>query len=93
MLKSVNANKVGEFSLTDSRFSRITHLMAETLYDENSGGQFGNTHLAIGSAYKDCYRGDVSAVPKAQWKKMGYNQSSEHTDIVSQLIELLHGFN
>ncbi|MDQ5951869.1 MAG: aminopeptidase [Patescibacteria group bacterium] len=83
MLKSKNANKVGEFSLTDSRFSRITHLMAETLYDENIGGSFGNTHIAIGSAYKDCYRGDVSKVSKAQWQKMGYNESPEHTDIVS----------
>lgn len=83
MLKSKNANKIGEFSLTDSRFSRITHLMAETLYDENIGGRFGNTHLAIGSAYKDCYRGDVSKVTKSQWQKLGYNESPEHTDIVS----------
>lgn len=83
MMKSPNANKLGEFSLTDSRFSRITHLMAETLYDENIGGRYGNTHLAIGSAYKDCYRGDISKVTKSQWQKMGYNESSEHTDIVS----------
>lgn len=83
MLKSENANKVGEFSLTDSRLSRITHVMAETLYDENIGGQFGNTHLAIGSAYRDCYRDDASKVTKKQWTAMGYNDSPEHTDIVS----------
>lgn len=83
MLQSKNANKIGEFSLTDSRFSRITHLMAETLYDENIGGKYGNTHIAIGSAYKDCYRGDVSKVSKSEWLKMGYNDSMEHTDIVS----------
>lgn len=83
MLQSKNANKVGEFSLTDSRFSKITHLMAETLYDENIGGAYGNTHIAIGNAYKDCYRGDVSTVTKSEWQKMGYNKSLEHTDIVS----------
>ncbi|PIR62082.1 MAG: aminopeptidase, partial [Candidatus Pacebacteria bacterium CG10_big_fil_rev_8_21_14_0_10_44_11] len=83
MLKSSNANKIGEFSLTDSRLSRITHLMAETLYDENIGGPFGNMHLAIGSAYRDCYDGDASQVSRAEWKKMGYNESPEHTDIVS----------
>lgn len=83
MLKSTNANKVGEFSLTDSRLSRITHVMAETLYDENIGGKFGNTHIAIGSAYKDCYREDAAKVSKKGWEKMGYNESPEHTDIVS----------
>jgi aminopeptidase len=83
MLKSTNANKVGEFSLTDSRLSRISHVMAETLYDENIGGKFGNTHIAIGSAYKDCYREDAAKVTKKGWEKMGYNESPEHTDIVS----------
>jgi aminopeptidase len=33
------AAQVGEFSLTDRRFSRITHFMANTLYDENFGGR------------------------------------------------------
>lgn len=83
MLKTGNANKIGEFSLTDSRLSHITHLMAETLYDENIGGKFGNMHLAIGNAYQDCYRGDASKVTKQQWEEMGYNESAEHTDIVS----------
>jgi aminopeptidase len=83
MLKSENANKIGEYSLTDSRLSRITHPMAETLYDENIGGEFGNTHLAIGMAYRDCYRGDQTKVTKDQWAAMGYNDSPEHTDIIS----------
>lgn len=83
ILKSENANKIGEFSLTDKRFSRITHPMAETLYDENIGGPFGNTHLAIGMAYKDCYRGDPSKLSKAEWEAIGYNDSPEHSDIVS----------
>ncbi len=83
MLKTENANKFGEFSLTDKRTSRITHVMAETLFDENIGGPFGNTHLAIGRAYQDCYRGDASKVTKQGWQKLGYNSSAEHTDIVS----------
>lgn len=83
MLKSPNADKIGEFSLTDKRLSPITHFMAETLYDENMGGPQGNTHLAIGSAYRDCFRGDQSQVKKSEWKKMGFNDSPEHTDIIS----------
>lgn len=84
MIKSKNANKIGEYSLTDKRMSRITHTMAETLYDENIGGPFGNTHMAIGMAYKDCYRGDQSKPSKKQWESMGFNiDSSEHTDIIS----------
>ncbi len=83
MLKSDNANKLGEFSLTDKRMSRITHPMAETLFDENMGGPFGNTHIAIGMAYKDCYRGQASEVSEEQWQKMGFNDAAEHTDFVS----------
>lgn len=83
MLKSPNADKIGEFSLTDSRMSRITHIMAETLYDENIGGPYGNTHLAIGRAYQDCYRGDPNQVTKKEWQEMGFNDSAEHTDLIS----------
>lgn len=83
MLKSPNADKIGEYSLTDKRMSRITHVMAETLFDENIGGPFGNTHLAIGMAYKDCYRGEASKLTKAEWEELGYNDSPEHTDIIS----------
>ena len=57
--------------------------MAETLFDENIGGPFGNTHIAVGMAYKDCYKGDASKVKDKEWKEMGYNNSSVHTDIVS----------
>lgn len=83
MLQSENADKIGEFSLTDKRFSRITHPMAETLYDENIGGTFGNTHIAIGMAYKDCYRGNPASLTEKEWADRGYNDSPEHTDIIS----------
>lgn len=83
MMKSPNANKLGEYSLTDKRMSRITHVMAETLYDENIGGKYGNTHLAVGRSFKECYRGDKTQVSSEQWQEMGFNDSAEHTDIIS----------
>jgi len=83
MLKSPNADKLGEFSMTDGSMSRITHVMAETLFDENIGGPFGNTHLAIGMAFKDCYRGDPATLTKEEWEAKGFNDSAEHTDIIS----------
>ena len=83
MIATENADKVGEFSLTDKRFSRITKFMAETLFDENVGGANGNTHIALGNAYHDCYNGDPSKPTKKEWAALGYNDSSVHTDIVS----------
>jgi aminopeptidase len=83
MVSTENADKVGEFSLTDRRFSRITRFMAETLYDENVGGPFGNTHLALGKSYHDCYAGDPAALGAQDWARLGFNESTVHTDIVS----------
>jgi len=83
MVATENADKVGEFSMTDSRFSRITKFMAETLYDENVGGPFGNTHIALGAAYHDCYAGNPDGVSREEWERLGFNDSSVHTDIVS----------
>lgn len=83
MIAVENADKAGEFSLTDRRFSRITKFMGETLYDENVGGKYGNTHIAVGSAYRDSYTGDPSKVSEGQWEEMGYNNSVVHTDIVA----------
>jgi aminopeptidase len=84
MIAQENADKVGEFSLTDKRHSRITKFMATTLYDENTGGEWGNTHIALGNAYKDTYPGDIGAIGEEHWIEMGYNQCPKvHTDIVS----------
>ena len=83
MIAVPGANQIGEFSLTDSRLSHITKFMAETLFDENMGGEFGNTHIALGNSYKDSYPGDPSSVKKEEWDEMGYNDSSVHTDIIS----------
>ncbi len=83
MIATKDADKMGEYSLTDKRFSRITHFMAETLYDENRGGPNGNTHLALGKSYHDCYTGDPGAVNSEEWERLGFNDSSVHTDIIS----------
>lgn len=77
------ASQVGEFSLTDRRLSRITKFMANTLYDENIGGKYGNTHLAVGRSYTDTYDGNKKAVTKAQLQKLGFNDSIVHNDMIS----------
>lgn len=83
LIKTPGGSRLGEFSLTDARLSRIDKFMANTLYDENTGGEYGNMHVAIGAAYRDCFQG--SKVPKtdAQWDALGYNDSVVHEDIVS----------
>ncbi len=83
MIATEGANKIGEYSLTDSRHSRITKFMAETLFDENMGGPYGNTHLAVGMSYRDTYAGDVSKLTDAEAKRLGFNDSSVHTDMIS----------
>ena len=83
MIATEGADRIGEFSLTDRRLSRITRFMAHTLYDENVGGSFGNTHIAVGRSYQDAYAGDPSQVKADQWEQLGFNDSTVHTDIVS----------
>ncbi|MGA9859568.1 MAG: aminopeptidase [Solirubrobacteraceae bacterium] len=83
MLATENADRVGEFSLTDSRLSPISHFMADTLFDENTGGPFGNTHIAVGKALAQCYAGDPEALSPSDWERLGFNESVVHTDIVS----------
>jgi aminopeptidase len=79
------ADQVGEFSLTDRRMSRITKFMGETLFDENVGGKYGNTHIAVGSAYRESYPDQVECqkFTEKDWKNLGFNESVVHTDIVS----------
>jgi aminopeptidase len=83
MLEVENANKVGEFSLTDKRLSRITKFMAETLFDENISGPYGNTHIALGTAYDDTYTGNLKKLTKRLKAQLGLNNSAIHTDIIS----------
>jgi aminopeptidase len=77
------AKRVGEFSLTDRRFSKIDKFMANTLYDENYGGRYGNCHLALGSSYSNTYSGDLSRLTKERKKNLGFNDSALHWDLVN----------
>lgn len=83
MIKVKNADQIGEFSLTDKRMSRINKFMAETLYDENFGGKYGNMHLAVGSSFKEAFNGDFKKISKKQFKEMGFNDCVIHADIIS----------
>jgi aminopeptidase len=83
LIATPNGDKVGEFSMTDKRFSKITKFMATTLYDENIGGADGNTHIALGSSYHDCYDGNPAKPTKAQWAKLGFNSCAVHQDFIS----------
>ena len=83
MIAVEGANKIGEFSLTDKRLSRITKFMAETLFDENIGGPFGNTHIALGMGYKDSCTGDPATLTSDEWDALGFKDSAVHTDVIS----------
>jgi aminopeptidase len=77
------AKQIGEFSLTDKRMSKINKFMANTLFDENFGGRQGNCHIAVGSCYTECFDGDESKLTKAMKKKLGFNDSALHWDIIN----------
>ena len=83
LLMDKGARRVGEFSLTDKRFSKINRFMASTLYDENYGGRYGNCHLAVGASYTDTYDGDPSKLTKEMKNKLGFNDSALHWDLVN----------
>jgi aminopeptidase len=77
------ADKLGEFSLTDKRFSKISIFMANTLYDENYGGKSGNCHVALGASYSDTYDGDAAELTPDKKKDLGFNDSALHWDLVN----------
>ncbi|MGD9211302.1 MAG: aminopeptidase [Desulfobacteraceae bacterium] len=77
------ANKIGEFSLTDRRFSKIDCFMANTLFDENYGGPYGNCHIALGSSYSDTYNGNPVELTTELKKELGFNDSALHWDLVN----------
>ncbi len=77
------AAQIGEFSLTDRRFSRINKFMADTLFDENFGGNFGNSHIALGASFADTFTGNQAKLNKALKQKLGFNDSALHWDLVN----------
>ena len=77
------ASRIGEFSLTDRRFSRIDRFMADTLFDENFSGRHGNSHIAVGSSYTESYTGNQADMTKQLKEKLGFNNSALHWDLVN----------
>lgn len=77
------ASRLGEFSLTDKRFSKIDRFMANTLYDENFGGAHGNCHVAVGSSYSDTFDGDPATLDADRKAALGFNDSALHWDLVN----------
>ena len=77
------ASLLGEFSLTDKRFSRIDAFMASTLFDENYGGMHGNCHVALGASYSDTYAGDQTGLTPERKRELGFNDSALHWDLVN----------
>jgi len=83
MATDKGASQIGEYSLTDRRFSKIDKFMADILFDENHGGKHGNCHVAIGNAYTDTFDGDPAGLNEAAKKKLGYNDSAVHWDMIN----------
>lgn len=85
------AKMIGEFSLTDKRFSNITRFMADTLFDENVGGPNGNCHIAIGDSYPQCFdgKGEVTKERKAE---LGFNDSAIHWDLVNTQSKIVTAY-
>jgi len=79
----VGASRVGEFSLTDKRFSKIDTYMADILYDENYGGKDGNCHIALGNAFENAYNGNIADLSAEKKAVLGLNSSALHWDIIN----------
>ena len=77
------ASQIGEFSLTDRRFSKIDTFMADTLFDENFGGKNGNCHIALGNSYSDTFAGNPATLDREKKKALGFNDSALHWDMVN----------
>jgi aminopeptidase len=77
------ARRVGEFSLTDKRISRVERFMAHTLLDENLGGEHGNCHIALGGASAASFTGPPQELTQETEAALGFNASAMHWDLVN----------
>ena len=84
MVKIEWMDHLWEFSLTAARMSKITHFMAESLYDENVWWEYGNTHVALWIWFEECYIWDKSKLEDPEFRKSVWlNSSAEHVDLIS----------
>ncbi|WP_320007839.1 aminopeptidase [Maridesulfovibrio sp.] len=77
------ARRIGEFALTDASISRVDHFMAQTILDENFGGEHGSCHIALGQSLSDTFTGPPEILDKALMDSLGFNTSSIHWDLVN----------
>ncbi|MEF2145221.1 MAG: aminopeptidase [Desulfovibrionaceae bacterium] len=77
------ARRVGEFSLTDKRFSRVDHFMAHTILDENHAGEQGNCHIALGASLPATFSGPPEILTPEMESALGFNASQMHWDLVN----------
>ena len=83
MYSDSGARRVGEFSLTDKRFSRVDTFMAHTLLDENYGGEHGNCHIALGGSVLESFTGPPEMLTPELEYELGFNSSDMHWDLVN----------
>jgi len=83
MYSDSGARRVGEFSLTDKRFSRVDRFMAHTLLDENYGGEHGNCHIALGGSVLESFSGPPELLTPEMQYELGFNSSNMHWDLVN----------
>ena len=83
MYMDSGARRVGEFSLTDKRFSRVDRFMAHTLLDENYGGDHGNCHIALGGSVLESFTGPPEMLAPELEYELGFNSSDMHWDLVN----------
>jgi len=83
MYSDAGARRVGEFSLTDKRFSRVDKFMAHTLLDENFGGENGNCHIALGGSTLESFTGPTEMLTPQLEYELGFNSSDMHWDLVN----------
>jgi len=77
------ARRVGEFALTDASISRVDHFMAQTILDENFGGEHGSCHIALGQSLSETFAGPPEILDKMMMDSLGFNTSSIHWDLVN----------
>lgn len=77
------AARLGEFSLTDRRFSQVDEFLGHPLLDENYGGDTGNCHVALGASAPETYAGPAYELDHDLLTGLGFNISTIHWDLVN----------
>ena len=81
--QDAGASLVGELAFVDKRFSPISKFMANTLYDENHGGENGSMHIALGNSYSNTFAGPTDQLTEYARRTLGFNTSTLHWDLVN----------